>query len=814
MSDRFLNTSGSGNTDLTNGTVNAFLSSLTVSSLAPSLPLKTNSVNTLISARLDIRDINTLESRLDSIVANPFNGVLAATDFETDDYFSLNTEIQKTDNLLASTQTPNITNISGLTKSTELATDRLYDTSQAVFIDLDATNVDISATNLTFNGNPILTDGATIRAAAGSLTAPSYSFTGDTNTGVRAPYADAVSIVANGTDKLIVDNNATYSANVIHNLDGAVANPSYSFMSDPNTGLYRPYGDALSLSCGGNDKLILDLNSTYSANKIQTIDGTVSLPSYSFMSDPNTGMFSSSADSIGLTTGGVNRMSIGNSTISTSNTILTDNGTPSLPSYSFNNSVSTGMFSSSADTIGLATAGVNRLSINTAGITSTLPILNFSGTASLPTKTFDGDIDTGIYNPAANTIGLSTGGVNRMIIDSLGLSTTVPLMIPDGSESSPALTFNNDLNSGIYSGGANSVNIVAGAVNRVNVSSSGLEATVPIIVPTGNLANPSIKFTGVNDAGIYRSNTDEISITTAGVQKFTIERFVNTSHVVFRNMSGTAATPAYSFTADGNLGMYSPGPDALGFTVNSANRLLIDGDVNVLTVNLRHSGSAFELNGSGAYRIGGTAANNAEVRWNTARTDLTLGSTILNNILVSPTEISMRTQTGGITFIMDNAGNMLYPNFNEGTLQTSSIGLISASNNTKSVFRLNSSTANLVYSDAHIDLNWDATNKQLMFSLNTLPTGLKFTDISNLFQTGTTISSVTDDIDTAVLGVDKYFSTNGVRSATFDHVGFGATSTLHLCTEGVQAGYPSYKITVQTGSATLNLTIVVNKYFN
>ena len=814
MSDRFLNTSGSGNTDLTNGTVNAFLSSLTVSDLSPSLPLKTNSVNTLISTRLDIRDINTLESRLDSIVGNPFNGVLKATDFETDDYFSLNTEIQKTDNLGVSTQGPNITNISGLTKSTELATDRLYDTSQAVFIDLDATNVDISATNLTFNGNPILTDGVTIRAAAGSLTEPSYSFTSDTNTGVRAPYADAVSLVANGTDKLIVDNNTTYSANVIHNLDGVVSSPSYSFMSDTNTGLYRPYDDALSLTCGGAGKLIIDSNNTYSINTIQNIDGTATVPSYSFMSDTNTGIYNQSADTIGLTTGGVNRMSIGNSTISTTNTILTDNGTVSAPSYSFNNSVSTGMFSSSADTIGLATAGVNRLSISNTGITSTLPILNFAGTAALPTKTFDGDTDTGLYNPAANTIGLTTGGVNRMIIDSLGLATTVPLMIPDGTESSPALTFNNDLNSGIYSGGTNSVNIVAGAVNRVNVSSSGLEATVPIIVPTGNLANPSIKFTGVNDTGIYRSNTSEISIATGGTQKLTAGRFVNTSHVPFRNTNGTVTTPAYSFTADANVGMYSPGPDALGFTINNSNRLLIDGNVNVLTTNLGHNGSALELNGSGAYRMGGTAANNAEVRWNASKTDLTLGSTVINNILVSPTEISMRTQTGGITFIMDNAGNMLYPNFNEGTLQTSSIGLISTSNNTKSVFKLNSSTANLVYSDTHIDLNWDSTNRQLMFSLNTLPAGLKYTDISNLFQTGTTIASVSDDISTSVLGVDMYFGTSGARSATFDHVGFGATSTLHLTTESVQINYPSYKITVQTGGASLNLTIVVNKYFN
>lgn len=158
MSDKFLNTGGSGTANLSNGTVNAFLAGLTVANLRPSMPVKTNSVNTLISSKLDIKDINNLESRLDNGISNPFNGTLKVNDLETNDTFSLNDELQKIDNFTASTQAPDITNITGLTKTTELATGRVYDTSQSTFIDLDGTDVNVSSNDLLLNGSSVITE--------------------------------------------------------------------------------------------------------------------------------------------------------------------------------------------------------------------------------------------------------------------------------------------------------------------------------------------------------------------------------------------------------------------------------------------------------------------------------------------------------------------------------------------------------------------------------------------------------------------------------------------------------------------------------
>jgi len=51
---------------------------------------------------------------------------------------------------------------------------------------------------------------------------------------------------------------------------------------------------------------------------------------------------------------------------------------------------------------------------------STRAVLSGTGTASLPGITFSGDLNTGIYRPAADQIGFSTGGTERLVINDEG----------------------------------------------------------------------------------------------------------------------------------------------------------------------------------------------------------------------------------------------------------------------------------------------------------------------------------------------------------------------------------------------------------
>jgi len=161
MADKFLNTGGSGNVNISNGTTDIFAATLSSANLDPSRPIKTNAVRELVSSNLDIADINNLQQELDNVITQPYNGTLKATDFETDNYFSVNDELQKIDNLTASTEAPDTTNITGLVNADEVATGRVYDETQSTFIELDGTDVNVSANDLKLNGFSVLTDAGT-----------------------------------------------------------------------------------------------------------------------------------------------------------------------------------------------------------------------------------------------------------------------------------------------------------------------------------------------------------------------------------------------------------------------------------------------------------------------------------------------------------------------------------------------------------------------------------------------------------------------------------------------------------------------------
>ena len=89
MSSKFL-ASGSSNTNLTNGTAQLSIESLSITGLSSSMPVKTNSVADLVSSKLDISDINNLQSTLDITLTNPYSGTLEATDFKTATVASFN----------------------------------------------------------------------------------------------------------------------------------------------------------------------------------------------------------------------------------------------------------------------------------------------------------------------------------------------------------------------------------------------------------------------------------------------------------------------------------------------------------------------------------------------------------------------------------------------------------------------------------------------------------------------------------------------------------------------------------------------------
>lgn len=80
MSNKFL---GGSNNDLTNGTANLFIASLTIDGLEPSSAMKTNTTKTLESSNLEISDVNQLDIELAGKISNPLNSDLDFQNFNS-----------------------------------------------------------------------------------------------------------------------------------------------------------------------------------------------------------------------------------------------------------------------------------------------------------------------------------------------------------------------------------------------------------------------------------------------------------------------------------------------------------------------------------------------------------------------------------------------------------------------------------------------------------------------------------------------------------------------------------------------------------
>jgi hypothetical protein len=94
--------------------------------------------------------------------------------------------------------------------------------------------------------------------------------------------------------------------------------------------------------------------------------------------------------------------------------------------------------------------------------------------AANPSLKFTGDTNTGVFSPGADTIAISTGGTSRLAVSTTAVSSTLAVDVPLGAVGTPSLTFTGDLNTGVFSPGADTLALVTGGTNRVHVTSGGL----------------------------------------------------------------------------------------------------------------------------------------------------------------------------------------------------------------------------------------------------------------------------------------------------------------------------------------------------
>lgn len=106
---------------------------------------------------------------------------------------------------------------------------------------------------------------------------------------------------------------------------------------------------------------------------------------------------------------------------------------------------------------------------------------------------------------------LLCNGTNWYHIDNVG-------MIPGGSALSPGIAFGSDPDTGIYNKAANVIGFSAAGIERMNIGIATIASLITHRFADGTVAVPSISFTSDSDTGFYKA-TDSLNFSGDGVQR-------------------------------------------------------------------------------------------------------------------------------------------------------------------------------------------------------------------------------------------------------------------------------------------------------
>lgn len=153
-------------------------------------------------------------------------------------------------------------------------------------------------------------------------------------------------------------------------------------------------------------------------------DGSVGSPSLAFADDTDTGIYSSSNGDLSITIDAGLNASFQASRIRLLAPLHLEDGSASAPSYTFNNDSDTGLYRGGSGITVIAGNSSDILIAGPTSVRSQQPYYGVVGSVSAPGYTFTSDTDTGLYNIAANRLGVAAGGT--LALDIQAASIVIP----------------------------------------------------------------------------------------------------------------------------------------------------------------------------------------------------------------------------------------------------------------------------------------------------------------------------------------------------------------------------------------------------
>jgi len=290
--------------------------------------------------------------------------------------------------------------------------------------------------------------------AQGSATAPSLGYSGDSSTGIYQPASSQVAITLAGVQRVLFATTGITSTVPVLGPLGSVGAPAYSFSSDTNTGMWSAGADILTWSVGGVAGMQLQASQVTLASPFVFAPwlGAVGTPSYSFNGDLNTGMWSPAADTLAWSVNGAEGVRLTTTGVGIGMTptqkLDVSGRINALSAYGFsgvtrNAAVSRTILLDTTDdpvdnnraivtlqTLAGASSSDSQISFSTnhygvsSGVRMTIDrdgqIQSLLGAVGTPSYSFIGDTNTGMWSPAADTLAWSTGGTEKTRLDSAG----------------------------------------------------------------------------------------------------------------------------------------------------------------------------------------------------------------------------------------------------------------------------------------------------------------------------------------------------------------------------------------------------------
>jgi hypothetical protein len=145
--------------------------------------------------------------------------------------------------------------------------------------------------------------------------------------------------------------------------------------------------------------------------------------------------------------------------------------------------------------------------VNTSGDTMTGALGIIAGAAAAPGVFFSGDTNTGIYSPGADQVAISTNGTQRLTVDTAATTSTLPVVHPLGAVGTPSITFTGDLNTGFWSPSADAIAASTGGSERLRIDSSG-RLLVGTSTSAGDGSPLQVRSNGVAPIELFRSSDD------------------------------------------------------------------------------------------------------------------------------------------------------------------------------------------------------------------------------------------------------------------------------------------------------------------